>query len=136
MLNVRAAARAALPFLLGVGAFVAIGFGVDALRHRGDDRLLDRTIHTTRAETVPLQVAVHDVVEALPAGGGVRVCRALADRPVTVDRAGDVTARVLLAMFAAQTGGTLALGVVRPGDRPLPVIECPQPSGGYLLIQR
>jgi hypothetical protein len=129
--------RAVLPIILGVFAFIVVEY-LNGSR-RGDrtdlDPLLNQPIDALTVRNVPLQVAVHDLIESAAAGTAIRVCRSLADRPVSLAVAHPQPLHAVLESLAAQVGVTPALANTRqPGDRVLPTIPCPDGSGDYLVI--
>lgn len=129
--------RAALPVILSIFAFILVEY-LNGSRRReptAPDPMLNQLVQAVTVRDVPLQVAIHDLIESAPAGTAIRVCRSLADRPVSLQVAGPQPLHAVLERLAAQLGTTPALASTRRrGDRVLPTLPCPDGSGDYLVI--
>jgi hypothetical protein len=99
-----------------------------------DAAVMDRAVTTPAVDDAPLQVAVHDLIEAAGPDVSIRVCRALADRRVTLAAAPPRPLRDVLDALAAQAGGTVVLAAVPPDGPPLPTIRCQGPASDYMVI--
>ena len=132
----RRPARVAAPVFLGVVAFVLVSYftGMPRRDRSWLPQILDRPIPSLTITNVPLQVVVHDLLESIPAGPAVRVCRAVANQPVTVNMEYPEPLRVVLENLATQVGVHLVLASGQPSARTLPTMLCPNGVGGYLVI--
>jgi hypothetical protein len=126
-----------IPVALGVGTFL----GVTLLRswiardHGDAWRTLGRPIGGFAEHDVPLQVAVHDLVERVGTPATVNVCRTVANRAVTLSGDKAQTLETALEALANQVGTSVILGERRVEGSELPTILCPggQPSD-YVTI--
>ena len=126
-----------LPAALGVAAFVVVD--QVALRHGGSladgSHAVNQPIRALADRTVPLQVAVHDLIEVAPSPTTIRVCRSLASQSVTMHVAGSEPMSKVLRDLASQVGGEVVLATESPRSPALPTILCPGGrSGDYLNI--
>jgi hypothetical protein len=99
--------------------------------------VLDQPIPPMRLQTRPLQVVVHDVLESAPRGGVVRVCRALADDPVTLKTEETLPLGEVLSAVAREAGTDLTGARSTDWESELlPTLRCPGEAGDYLVIGR
>jgi hypothetical protein len=137
MLSRALARRLALlaPVVVGVAAFVAVE-QLMTPRDRGGsiaDPGLEIPVQPRPSSRLPLQVAVHDLLESARSGPAVRVCRRLAERTVTLVVTHPVPLREVLTDLARQAGARLVVATTPRDARPLPTIACPT-AGDYLTI--
>jgi hypothetical protein len=132
----RSLIRAALPLLLAIAAFVVVTYVTERWRpeRSSDSPSLDQPVRDVAFHGVPLQVAVHNLVEHASSGTAIRVCRSLTSQRVNVTVAEPQSLRAVLETLAAQAGSRLVVAVVRSDRRPLPTIPCPSEPGGYVVI--
>jgi len=96
--------------------------------------ILDRSVAMPAVDDAPLQAAVHDLIEIAGPDVAIRVCRALADRRVTLAGAPPRPLRDVLDRLAAQAGGSVVLAEVPPDGPALPTIRCQGRASDYLVI--
>jgi hypothetical protein len=132
----RRVVRTALPIVTGVLAFTIVGYLSGRRRERGPaaDALLNQPIDNLAVRNVPLQVAIHDLIESAPGEAAVRVCRSLADRPVSVEMAHTEPLHAVIERLAAQVGVAPVPTIGQQGHRVLLTIPCPDGPGDYLVI--
>ena len=96
---------------------------------------LEQRIDHLLLERVQLQVAIHDVVEAAPTDIVVRVCRTVAERPVTLKVTEPRTVREVLESLARQVDARFIVQAGGPKGSVLPTIACTD-AADYLVIGR
>ena len=132
----RRIARGTLPIIVVLLAFAAIGYLTGSPRGSRStlESMLDGPIQPLSASQVPLQVVVHDLIESVPMGLTIRVCRSLANRPVDVTVRHPEPLRNVLENLATQVGSRLVFTTSRQDNRALPTILCPGEGGDYIVI--
>jgi hypothetical protein len=121
---------ATLPFVLALAA--CRGAPEEAPAIAG---VMDRAVAPPALADVPLQVAVHDLIEVAGSDVSIRVCRGLADRRVSVAASPPRPLRDVLDDLAAQTGGALILAQTPSDERALPTIRCAESGAAdYFVI--
>jgi hypothetical protein len=123
--------------LLGLAGFVGIAlFQSSIVPDRREMRgLIDRPTGGITEHDVPLQVAVHDLVERVGPPTTINVCRTVVNSTVALSGDEVRTLGTALEALASQVGTSVvfaAAGVNAPG---LPTIRCPDGRpGDYVTI--
>jgi hypothetical protein len=125
------------PVCLGLLAFVVVQLLIARYAMWRADRSWTnmQPVRAVDGTGVALQIAVHDLVEALPRPFAVRVCRSLANRPVTIHAGPTDRLSAILGNLARQLDTDVTLGIEAPQDAALPSIVCPGGrAGDYVTI--
>lgn len=128
--------RSSFPVVAAVVAFLGVAYLVTQPRGpSGTPAVLSRTLRGAVERDLPLQVAVHDLIESAQLPTRIRICRALANRTIVLDIRDGENVSAVLDNLAGQVGAHVALTVRQLLDPAEPTILCPDSGvADYLTI--